>query len=359
MLIIPITVENAFSAITLNWTAPTTNVDGTPLTDLAGYKVYYGTSSGYYPNSIPLGKVTTYTFNNLASGTYYFVATAFNAAGVESVTSNEVSKTQMGSVIVGQSHAGVFRNGMWYMDMNQSGMWDSGDTAIPFGMAGDVPVIGDWTGTGTKKIGIFRNGMWYLDNPGTGTWVGCGSANDPTKDACIPWGVVGDMPVVGDWNGNGKSKIGVFRNGMWYLDYPGTGTWVGCGAPKDPTKDACIAFGTAGFIPVVGDWNGNGTSKIGVFGYGMWFLDYPGTYPTTGQWVGCGAPADPTKDACIAFGAAGDIPVVGDWSGDGKTKIGIFRNGTWYVDTNGNGIWDPGIDNVMTFGMAGDTPIIK
>src|SRR5664279_1038125 len=75
-----------------------------------------------------------------------------------------------------------------------------------------------------------------------------------------------------------------------------------------------------------GDWNGDGTIKIGIFSNGNWYLDYPGT----GVWVGCGAPGDPTKDACITFGQAGDIPLVGDWTGDGRTRIGIFRNGSWY-----------------------------
>jgi len=147
---------------------------------------------------------------------------------------------------------GVFRDGHWYIDTNQNGAWDQGlDADITWGMIGDVPVMGDWNGSGTKKIGIFRNGMWYLDYPGTGTWAGCGAPADPTKDACIPWGTAGDIPVVGDWNGNGKAKIGVFRNGMWYLDYPGTGTWAGCGAPNDPTKDVCAPWGVTGDQPVV------------------------------------------------------------------------------------------------------------
>ncbi len=274
---------------------------------------------------------------------------------------------------------GVFRNGSWYIDTNQNGIWDSNvDAVMSWGMAGDVPVMGDWDGSGTKKAGIFRNGMWYLDYPGTGTWVGCGAPGDPTKDACISFGMAGDIPVVGNWNGSadGMSKIGVFRNGTWYLDYPGTypgtGTWSGCGAPSDPTKEACIIFGIAGDIPVVGNWNGSadGKSKIGVFRNGTWYLDYPGTYPGTGTWVGCGAPGDPTKDACIPFGIAGDIPVVADWNGSGTIKIGVFRNGTWYLDYPGTypatGTWsgcgapnDPTKEACITFGMTGDEPIVK
>jgi hypothetical protein len=162
--------------------------------------------------------------------------------------------------------------------------------------------------TGTPvlvSIGVFRNGSWYIDTNQNGIW-------DSSIDAVMSWGMAGDVPVMGDWDGSGTKKVGIFRNGTWCLDYLGTGTWVGCGAPGDPTKDACISFGSAGDIPVVGNWNGSadGKSKIGVFRNGTWYLDYPGTYPATGTWVGCGAPNDPTKEACITFGMAGDEPIV-------------------------------------------------
>lgn len=76
----------------LSWNAPTMNTDGTPLTDLAGYKVYYGTKPRTYTNSIVIGNVTKYTIN-LASGTYYFTVTAYDSTGLESTFSNEASKT--------------------------------------------------------------------------------------------------------------------------------------------------------------------------------------------------------------------------------------------------------------------------
>lgn len=78
---------------TLTWSAPTTNTDGTPLTDLVGYKIYYGTSSGSYSVSVDVGNVTTYTVDSLSSGTYYFVVTAYDGYENESNYSNEVTKT--------------------------------------------------------------------------------------------------------------------------------------------------------------------------------------------------------------------------------------------------------------------------
>ncbi|MEW6571242.1 MAG: SBBP repeat-containing protein [Nitrospirota bacterium] len=79
---------------TLLWEAPTTNADGTPLTDLSGYNVYYGTSSLVYNQVVNVGNATTHTVNNLESGlTYYFAVTAYDSSGNESQYSNEVSKT--------------------------------------------------------------------------------------------------------------------------------------------------------------------------------------------------------------------------------------------------------------------------
>ncbi|HEY3515780.1 MAG TPA: putative Ig domain-containing protein, partial [Gammaproteobacteria bacterium] len=85
----------SFGSATLSWVPPTTNTDGSPLTNLAGYKVYWGPSPGNYPNSTTLANpgLTSYVVSNLSPGTYYFVATAYNSAGVESAFSGVGSKT--------------------------------------------------------------------------------------------------------------------------------------------------------------------------------------------------------------------------------------------------------------------------
>ena len=86
-----LTVATTGSA-TLAWNAPTTNTDGTPLTDLAGYKIHYGTSPGNYTSVIDVGNVTTYTVANLSSGAYYFTVTSYDSSNIESTYSNEASK---------------------------------------------------------------------------------------------------------------------------------------------------------------------------------------------------------------------------------------------------------------------------
>jgi hypothetical protein len=80
---------------TLTWTAPTQNEDGTTLTNLAGYRIRYGTSSGALTQTIQVANpgLTTYVVDSLAQGTWYFAMTSYTSAGLESAQTNVVSKT--------------------------------------------------------------------------------------------------------------------------------------------------------------------------------------------------------------------------------------------------------------------------
>jgi hypothetical protein len=80
---------------TLRWTPPTLNEDGSPLTDLRGYRVYYGTSSTSMDTTLelPNAGLTSAVVENLAPATWYFTVRAYNAANVESSSSNVASKT--------------------------------------------------------------------------------------------------------------------------------------------------------------------------------------------------------------------------------------------------------------------------
>lgn len=81
-------------SVILGWTPPTQNSDGSPLTDLAAYNIYFGTSRGIYPDRIHIDNpgITSYVVDNLTPNTYYFVATTENSMGVESAYSNEAVK---------------------------------------------------------------------------------------------------------------------------------------------------------------------------------------------------------------------------------------------------------------------------
>lgn len=228
------------------------------------------------------------------------------------------------------SKIGVFRGGQWFLDKNGNKAWDAGiDTTPAFGAPGDIPVTGDWNGDGTTKIGTVRGNTWFLDKNGNGVW--------DAGDVSYSFGIPGDTFVTGDWTGNGITKIGAVRGNVWYLDMNGNGVW--------DAGDATFTFGQVGDIFITGDWNGSGKTKIGAIRGNTWYLDTNG---------------DGTLDAgdtVFSFGVPGDIFVTGDWNGDGKAKAGAVRGNTWFMDVNGNGVWD-GPDVSASFGVPGDLPVL-
>ena len=276
------------------------------------------------------------------------------------------------------SNVGLYRpsTGAWYLIANATGLWQdcNVDRCVgSFGADTDLPLLGDWNGSGKLKLGVYdpSHKNWELDANDSSSWQGC------RQDSCLsfavnPTSAEPEIPLVGSWDGAMKSGVGVYRlvtnptttkdkprtgnkstntlAGYWYFDRNGNGKWDGC------STDLCYGpFGQSADVPVVGDWNGNGVAKIGVFTpqTGMWTLDYNGN----GKADGCAI------DKCFGpFGATGDIPIVGDWSGTGTAKIGVFRSATgeWFLDMNGNGQWDgPAIDKYIAgFGQAGDLPVV-
>jgi hypothetical protein len=202
-----------------------------------------------------------------------------------------------------------------------------------FGNATDIPVVGDWTNTGVERIGVFRNGYWYLDTNNDGVL----DAGDQT----VIFGEAGDIPLVGDWDGSGRTAVGLYRGGTFILDVSGRLSGVPTGV-----RDAPFAFGLASDIPVVADWNGSGTTKVGVFRNGEWLIDYNGTR---------------TINQTYVYGQAGDVPVVGDWDSSGKpNKIGVYRQGIWILDYDGDNAWTiPGLNQLLIgFGSAGFPPLV-
>jgi hypothetical protein len=87
--------QSANGSLTVGWTPPTTRTDGSPLTNLAGFKLRYGNSVDDYPNTItiPNPGVTAYMVENLARGTYHFVVAAYDSSGSESLNTSPVSGT--------------------------------------------------------------------------------------------------------------------------------------------------------------------------------------------------------------------------------------------------------------------------
>jgi Divergent InlB B-repeat domain len=240
---------------------------------------------------------------------------------------------------------GIYRpsTGEWFLDRNGNGKWDETDSyAEPIGETVGVPVVGDWDGSGKTKLGLFvpksPQSQWLLE---------C------EVDNCVrSFGQPTDLPMVGRWTTGSIDEIGVFRplEKKWYLDSNHNGVLDGC------RTDECPSFSIYmnGDVPVAGDWSGSGITQLGLFrpNTGEWFLNRNGNR----SWNNC------KKDTCLTFGKAGDLPVIGDWNGTGISKIGVFRSSTgeWLLDLNGNGKWDgPGVDLYVTgYGESGEIPIV-
>jgi serine-aspartate repeat-containing protein C/D/E len=240
---------------------------------------------------------------------------------------------------------------------------------VHFGMPGAIPVTGDWDGSGCTKIGVFMEGLWFLDINGNGVW--------DEGDLWAKLGHKGDQPVNGDWDGDGKADIGIFGP-AWIGDTRAVEAEPGLPDPRNApdgrqknvppnAADAAVGYrtmkrgqagkmrsdvidhvfqyGSKGDVAVTGDWTGDGVSKIGIFRNGTWFLDMDGN----GRWS--------AGDLMIGYGQEGDLPVVGDWTGDGVSKVGVYRNGTFHLDANNNHELDA-YDKVFELGGAGDKPVV-
>ncbi len=141
--------------------------------------------------------------------------------------------------------SGLYRpsNATFYLKKdNGSGF---ADVAITYGIPGDRPLTGDWDGDRIDTIGVYRNGVFYLHNSNTSGFA----------DRVVPFGRPGDLPVVGDWDGDGIDTIGVYRNGVFFLRNANT--------PGPP--DLVFAFGLPGDIPITGDWTGKAFDSVGVY----------------------------------------------------------------------------------------------
>jgi serine-aspartate repeat-containing protein C/D/E len=241
-----------------------------------------------------------------------------------------------------------------------------------FGSENATPVVGDYNGDGVCDIGVFADGHWFLDLNGNGRW--------DASDLWAHLGSDGDLPVTGDWDADGKTDIGIYgpawprdpwavtrEPGLPDLDnYPAkpegkmknvppaedeaaTGARVlkrtVRGRSRADAIDHVFHYGTPGDAPVTGDWNGDGIRQIGVFRDGQWNLDLNGDGRFT------------EVDAAVTFGQAGDLPVVGDFDGNGFHEIGVYRAGTWIVDTNRNRELDAH-DRVFELGGANDKPVV-
>ena len=316
-------VAGSFS---INKATPTLSVTNSPV-------VFNATPQAAIVTGSVAGTVGNIKYNGSATvptaiGTY--AITADFVAG-DSANYNSLINAAAGDFVInngsgglgsGGDTTGVFRpsNGLLYLkNTNTTGF---ADIAINYGLGGDYPITGDWDGNGTDTIGIYRNGYFYLRNSNT---IGF-------ADLEFAFGLPGDRPVSGDWDGDGTDTIGVYRNGQFLLR----------NSNSAGPADTSFYLGNPGDVGIAGDWDGDGLDTTGVF------------RPSNGVIFLKNTNISGFADIALNYGLANDQPVVGDWNDDGIDTIGVYRNGSFYL-RNSNTIGFA--DIVFALGIPGDMPI--
>ncbi len=164
----------------------------------------------------------------------------------------------------------------------------------------DAKVPVDFDGDIKSDIAIYRDGLWFIirSSDGGQTTVGWGGAAQ-------------DIPVPKDYDGDGKADVAVYRDGLWFIVRSSDGgqTTVGWG-------------GAAQDKPVAADYDGDGKADVAVYRDGLWFIIRSSDGGVTT--VGWG-------------GAAEDIPVPRDYDGDGKADVAVYRDGLWFIVRSSDG----------------------
>ncbi len=175
--------------------------------------------------------------------------------------------------------------------------------------------------------------------PTDGTWWSLRSSLGGL--AGLQWGRRGDIPVSADYDGDGWDDLAIFR--------PVTGTWAVLQSSKGASKNVKDIIYTGwgnkpGDNPMTGDYDGDGKADLMIY------------RPSTGVWWGCSSTQKfkCQKYSAMQFGLPGDLPVSGDFDGDGIIDRAVWRpsNGTWYIKRSS----DRGV-TVRQFGLTGDTPL--
>jgi hypothetical protein len=325
------------------------NADGTNPVQLTSAGANFG-PAGFSPDSAKITFDSNRDSGSNPNNSEIYVMDA-NGANQTRLTNNPaLDSSPTWQPLFSPESVGVFRpsTGQWFLRNTPTA--GAPNVTLSFGQAGDLPVTGDWDGDGRTDIGVFRNGTFLLALLKTIFTHPCFTCPLVPITTVEPlpsfnFGQAGDLPVAGDWNGDGVDDVGVFRVGQFSLRQPIT--IKPCLACPPIIITINPNFGEVTDLPVVGDWNGDRTDTVGVFRGGPngdWFLRNSNTTGVTDIHV-------------QQFGSlAGVLYVVGDWDGDGADTVGLLFNGSFFLrNTNTDG---PDSDLIFSsFAQAGDLPV--
>jgi hypothetical protein len=221
----------------------------------------------------------------------------------------------------GRSEISTFRpsNGTWNATLTSSGT----SFSTHWGLSGDRLAPADFDGDNKTDLAIFRDGVWWILNSFNGSVTS------------VQFGLPGDVPVPNDFDGDGRADIAVWRpsDGVWY-ELRSLGN-----------QFAAAAFGLSGDKPVLGDFDGDGMGDLAVYRPqdGVWHLFMSAT----------------NSYVAFPFGIASDRPCAADYDGDGKTDPCVFRGTNdasqpdFYIlkSTDLSAIY-------VSWGVVGDVPML-
>ena len=249
---------------------------------------------------------------------------------------------------------GDHSNGRWSV-VGRDGSIQELANEITLSAKDGIALSGDFDGDGLDEAVMYAGGQWFVDLNGNGRW--------DAGDLWMQLGTDMDRPVIGDWDGDGKDDIGIFGR-QWLRDPYRIKVDPGLPDPDNKRRrhmdsrkfvtrdsdnpqargedrerllkrgndgslradavDHVFQYGEQPDTPVTGDWNGDGIDQIGIFRDGRWLIDADGD----GRWT--------KRDERSEFGQAGDEPIVGDFNGDEIDEIGVVRGDQWIIDTDGD-----------------------
>jgi hypothetical protein len=177
------------------------------------------------------------------------------------------------------------------------------DYTFSYGRPGDIPLLGDWDGDGIDTPGVYRPtwGAAHLVNsiPDFGS-------EDTEPEVTFFFGLPGDRVFAGDWDGDGVDTLGLSRHGQVFL----------AGSNATSVAEDVFWFGTHADIPYGGDPDGDGTDGLFLHRTPSSSVFYTNGPTDRGVALSSGS---------LYFGDTGDQLVIGDWDGDGADSPGIFR----------------------------------